>query len=115
MSDGPNETPLSDLRAMALKHYENVSMRAHHWSSDIPRAINAYYDAEEAKLAAPSPEGTPETIPPAPALSESEWEDLRFIVAAYAESATTKFAVARWSRAEDVLERLRPPHEDRPR
>jgi len=38
------ETPWEDLRAGALKEYEDVSSKAHSWSSVIPRAINYYFD-----------------------------------------------------------------------
>lgn len=48
----PCVTPLADLRAAALQHYEALALHACSFSSVIPRAINAYFDAEEAKAAA---------------------------------------------------------------
>lgn len=45
-SDQPEEqtakTPLEDLRAGALKHYEEASSAIHHWSSFVENAIKAY-------------------------------------------------------------------------
>lgn len=48
-------TPLADLRKGALEHYEKVSMNACDWLSTIPRAINFYFDAQEAAPAAALP------------------------------------------------------------
>jgi hypothetical protein len=53
-------TPLADLRRSALAHYDEISAQAHHWSSVIPRAINFYFDAEEAKA---MPDPTPPAAP----------------------------------------------------
>ena len=39
----PNETPREDLMNDALRHYEEASNAIHHWHSDIPAAIRAYY------------------------------------------------------------------------
>ena len=44
MEEQTAQTPLEDLRNDALKHYEDVSIKAHHSSSVIPKAINFYYD-----------------------------------------------------------------------
>lgn len=46
------ETPWEDLRANALREYEDVSSKAHSWSSVIPKAINYYFDNYRA---APTP------------------------------------------------------------
>lgn len=43
-------TPLEDLRESDLKHYEEASTSIHHWSSNIPRAINFYYDYKQMSL-----------------------------------------------------------------
>lgn len=43
----PMQTPLDDLRHEALNHYDEVASKAHHYRSDIPRAINFYYDYKE--------------------------------------------------------------------
>jgi glucokinase len=45
------KTPIEDLRKSALEHYEEASNSIHSWYSDIPKAINFYYDAEYAKEA----------------------------------------------------------------
>lgn len=37
------ETPLEELRDEALKHYREASSAIHHWRSDIPTAIEKYY------------------------------------------------------------------------
>ena len=67
------ETPISELRAGALAHYEKLVTEAHEWYSVVPRAINAYYDALEAKeRAAPVPalggDPSPQVDGPLPAL-----------------------------------------------
>lgn len=41
---GACETPWEDLRAGALRGYEEVSAAAHSWHSVIPKAINFYFD-----------------------------------------------------------------------
>lgn len=41
---GCAETPWEDLRASALREYEDVSSRGHSWASVIPQAINFYFD-----------------------------------------------------------------------
>lgn len=41
------QTPLEDLRRDALEHYNEVSLKAYHSMSDIPQAINFYYDYEQ--------------------------------------------------------------------
>ncbi len=46
------ETPLEDLRAGALKHYDEVSSAAHSWHSVIPQAINFYFDRKQAEAEA---------------------------------------------------------------
>lgn len=38
------ETPWEDLRAGALREYDEVSSRCHSWASVIPQAINFYFD-----------------------------------------------------------------------
>ena len=37
------KTPKQDLMNAALKHYEEAANAIHHWNSDIPKAIKAYY------------------------------------------------------------------------
>ena len=37
------ETPVVDLCASALQHYDEVSSAAHHWSNAIPKAIRYWY------------------------------------------------------------------------
>lgn len=44
MNNQPQQTPLEDLRESALNHYDEISTAACHSSSDIPVAINHYYD-----------------------------------------------------------------------
>lgn len=39
-----NKTPNEDLMNEALKHYEEAAFAIHHWNSDIPKAIRAYYE-----------------------------------------------------------------------
>lgn len=39
----PCATPVEDLCASALKHYDEVSSAAHHWHSVIPQAIRYWY------------------------------------------------------------------------
>jgi hypothetical protein len=39
-----------DLRKSALEHYEELSNKCCHWSNDVPRAINFYYDYKEMNL-----------------------------------------------------------------
>ena len=41
------KTPIEDLRKSALEHYEEASNAIHSWRSEIPRAINFYYDNHE--------------------------------------------------------------------
>ena len=43
------ETPKKDLMDKALKHYEEASFAVHHYNSDIPKAIEAYYKGQEPK------------------------------------------------------------------
>ncbi len=38
----PVINPIEDQRAEALRHYEEVSAKAHHWSSFVADAIKAY-------------------------------------------------------------------------
>lgn len=38
------QTPLSDLRNDALSHYEEAAASIHCFSSELPKAINFYYD-----------------------------------------------------------------------
>ena len=44
------KTPLNDLRKEALEHYDDVSSKAHHWSNDVPRAIDFYYDYKQKNI-----------------------------------------------------------------
>jgi hypothetical protein len=39
------KTPIEELRASALKHYEEASSAIHHWSSFVENAIKAYNPA----------------------------------------------------------------------
>lgn len=41
---GSAETPWEDLRAGALREYEDAATKVHSWASVIPRAINYYFD-----------------------------------------------------------------------
>ena len=45
---GPCEASIDDLERGALQHYEEISDKACHWSSAIPRAIKFYYAAQRA-------------------------------------------------------------------
>jgi hypothetical protein len=56
------ETPLADLRASALKHYEDLSARACDWLSTVPRAINFYFDAKDREVPS-QPQGAPPETP----------------------------------------------------
>lgn len=38
------QASLEDLKQSDLKHYEEVSISAHHWSSGVEKAINFYWD-----------------------------------------------------------------------
>lgn len=49
MSNQTKQTPLSDLRKDALKHYDEVSFNSHSHNSEISKAINFYYDHLERK------------------------------------------------------------------
>lgn len=42
-NEGACQTPLSDLKADALKHYDELSTKGHHWNSSIPQAIKFYF------------------------------------------------------------------------
>ena len=39
-----NQTPLEDLRKDALAHYDEAATSIFHHSSEVPKAINFYYD-----------------------------------------------------------------------
>ena len=41
------KTPLNDLREEALKHYEEAASSIHCYRSDVPRAIEYYYQQRE--------------------------------------------------------------------
>lgn len=56
---GPCVTPIADLRASALRHYDDLANAACSSYSVIPRAINFYYDAEEAKAGPDTTRGEP--------------------------------------------------------
>lgn len=45
--EGTCKTPLNELREDAHKHYDEASKAIHHWSSEIPRAIDFYYNERE--------------------------------------------------------------------
>ncbi len=49
------QVPLSELRAAAHKHYDELATQAHHWMSTIPHAIDCYFDQQEAVAASGSP------------------------------------------------------------
>lgn len=40
----PAQTPIEDLRKDALKHYDELSLKACSFNSSIPQAINFYFD-----------------------------------------------------------------------
>ena len=50
MENKAKETPKEDLMNDALKHYEEASSSIHHYNSDIPKAIRAYYGKRETGL-----------------------------------------------------------------
>ncbi len=77
-----NQVPLSELRAAAHKHYDELATQVHHWMSTIPRAIDCYFDQQEAVAASGSP--------PSPELAEAilkvipaEWWGTRAIDGAH--------------------------------
>lgn len=41
-SDTPCKVTLDELKRGALEHYEDISTKAHHWNSLVPKAIEAY-------------------------------------------------------------------------
>jgi len=47
---GTNKTPLEDLRNSDLKLYEKGASSIHHYSSEIPKAINFYYDYKQMNI-----------------------------------------------------------------
>lgn len=56
-----NEVPLEDLRLDAQQHYRELSDQGHVWRSDIPQAIDFYFEAKKIERAAlavsrPAPE-----------------------------------------------------------
>ena len=65
------QTPIDDLERDALAHYEDVSLKARHWMSVIPRAIRFYYDAQ--RRANPETQAPVDAVPVA-TLSELEAE-----------------------------------------
>lgn len=42
--EGTAQTPIEDLRKSALEHYDEAASSIHCYHSDIPKAINFYYD-----------------------------------------------------------------------
>ena len=44
MSDEAMETPDSEMMESDLRHYEDVSSQACHWSSGVPHAIRFYWE-----------------------------------------------------------------------
>ena len=46
--NGLARTPMKDLAEAARKHYEEASLSVCHWSSTIPRAIEAWERQEQA-------------------------------------------------------------------
>lgn len=49
MENNSAETPLDDLRKSALSHYNEAASSIHHYNSEIPKAINFYFDHLSAK------------------------------------------------------------------
>lgn len=43
-TEGSCKTPLSELKADDLKHYEELSTKGHSWNNQIPQAIEAFYN-----------------------------------------------------------------------
>lgn len=41
------KTPIEELRKHSLNHYDKASSKLHEWRSDIPKAINFYYDYQQ--------------------------------------------------------------------
>jgi len=37
----------NDLRHSALEHYNDLSTKCHHWNSQVPKAIEFFYDYKE--------------------------------------------------------------------
>ena len=50
-SSGAAQTPIADLLAACLEHYERVSTVAHEWHNQVPQAIRAWYAAKAAPSA----------------------------------------------------------------
>ena len=44
------QTPLEDLRNSDLELYEKGASSIHHYSSEIPKAINFYYDYKQMNI-----------------------------------------------------------------
>jgi hypothetical protein len=44
------QTPVEDLRKVALKHYDSASTKVQLWNNAIPRAINFYYDYKQMSI-----------------------------------------------------------------
>lgn len=44
------QTPFEDIKKQALEHYEDISAKAFHWNSLVPKAIMAYDPDHESKL-----------------------------------------------------------------
>jgi hypothetical protein len=75
-------TPIEDLREDALNHYDELATKACQFSSEIPKAINFYYDSQ---LKARDRE-------------KSFWGSAKLMLWTYAFIAVMTIAIAYWSR-----------------
>lgn len=41
---GTCKTPLSELKADALKHYDDLATKGHNWNNQVPQAIKLFYN-----------------------------------------------------------------------
>jgi Tfp pilus assembly PilM family ATPase len=44
------QTTQDELKQSDLKHYDELSTKCNHWSNNIPRAINFYYNYQKMSL-----------------------------------------------------------------
>lgn len=76
------ETPIEDLRKSALDHYDELATKACHFSSDIPKAINFYYDSKVKERER----------------SKDFWKWAKFMIWFYFFLAAMTIAIAYWVR-----------------
>lgn len=75
MSERAVQATLEELKRGALEHYEDVSMRACHWSSVVPRAIAEYFDRRIAERDARLLAERPTEPPPCPECGGAMFDD----------------------------------------